>query len=275
VLGGENREAVENVYGVSSAWGVLREQTRRTLDGFATIGDASTQYGTAQPILSPFSLPFFLVGIGLALWHIRQQRYFVPLAWLVLILVFGSILVLDPPSYTRLVGAFPIVCLFVAVGIDALVQVLERRRLLQPRDAATLCGLVLLQAAAFNLVGYYNFLGRMDVMPREWDVLKVMANTGPKVDYYLFTGPFLYADHAVFTLFADGARTVSGFSETDIPDRLARDTVFVLTPEFRRLGVVIQERLPGAELEVYRSQGQSQVFVYRCTVDNSCRRGTA
>ncbi len=275
VLGDENRQAVEQKYDVHSAWGLLREQTRRTLAGFSSLGDASTQYGSDQPILSPFSLPFFLLGIGLALWHLREQRYFVPLAWLLLILVFGSILVLDPPSYTRLVAAFPVVCLFVAIGIDAAVRVLERRDLLRAHDAAALCGLVLLQSAAFNLVGYYNFLGRMDVMPREWDVLKVMTNSGPKVDYYLFTGPFLYADHAVFRLFSDGARTVSGFSDTDIPDRLVRDTVFVLTPEFRRLGVVIQERLPGAEMQVYRTQGQSQVFVYRCTTSNGCRRGTA
>jgi dolichyl-phosphate beta-glucosyltransferase len=275
VLAPLNRPHVESVYGVNGTWAILREQTARTLKGFVSLGDGSSQYGTPQPILSPFSLPFFLAGIGLAIWRIRQARYFFTLAWLTMILFFGSVLVIDPPSYTRLVGAFPAVCLLMAIGLDGLLRLLDRHRLLVRRDAAALCALVLLQAAAFNVVGYYNYLRRMDVMPREWDVLKVIAATGVKVDYYLFTGPFLYADAPVFRLFARGTRTITGFSETDIPSRLTRDTVFILTPEFRDLGLAIQERLPGADLQVYPAAGRAQVYVYSCTAANACRRGTA
>ena len=82
-------------------------------------------------------------------------------------------------------------------------------------------------------------------------------------------------DDATFGLFTfrEATRAVSAFTETDLPERLPRDSAFVLTPEFRRMGVKISERFPGAEREVMEKEGVRQVIVYRCSEDNGCRRG--
>jgi hypothetical protein len=144
---------------------------------------------------------------------------------------------------------------------------------LRGADMAALCLLVVVQSAAFSLIGYHKFTQRVNLTPREWDVLQVLGRLGRDYDYFLFTGPLLLADSPIFQLFSTGTRAVSGFTGTDVPDRLVRDTAFVLTPEFRRVGVTISERFPGAEREVVDQSGVRQVVVYRCSAENGCRRG--
>jgi hypothetical protein len=127
------------------------------------------------------------------------------------------------------------------------------------------------QAALFNLGGYHRFAEQVALMPREWDVLKVVERLGAQHDIYLFTGPLLLADSSIFQLFSPDTRTVSGFTASDIPAILSHDTAFVLSPEFRAAGRVITERFPGVERDVVDVHGVRQLAVYRCTTANACR----
>jgi dolichyl-phosphate beta-glucosyltransferase len=272
VLAEVNRAHVESTLGTTSTTGILWEQVKRTIAGFVTFGDASTQYGTDQPLLSPVTAVLCLLGLGVALWHWRETRYQLLLLWLSLGLVLGSVVVIDPPSYTRLIVVFPVPYILLAIGILWILSLLRDVIPFPRASALALYVLVLAQAVAFNLTGYYQFTRRMALMSREWDVLRVVEQSGARYDYYLYTGPFLLADSPIFQLFSVGTRAVNGFSEADLPRWLVRDSTFVLTPEFRRIGVAISERFPGVEREVIDQQGIRQLLVYRCTAANGCRR---
>ncbi len=273
VLAKQNRFHVETTLGTSHSIGILAEQAKRTLAGFVTRGDTSTQYGTEQPLLSPLAAALCLIGLAVAFRRWRQPRFLFVLVWSSFGLVLGSVFIIDPPSYTRLIALVPIPCILAAVGLEALLRIARRRVRVQRADALVVYALVVAQSAAFNLVGYYKFTQRMSQMSREWDVLKVVEKSGARYDYYLYTGPFLLADSPIFRLFSGGARTISAFTETDLPAGLARDAVFVLTPEFRPIGAAISRRFPGTEREVVDQAGVRQLLLYRCTSANGCRGG--
>jgi hypothetical protein len=160
-----------------------------------------------------------------------------------------------------------------AAALLAVVHAVRRYRPWRGPEIAALYLLVAAQSGAFNLSGYYRFSEEMRLMSREWDVMDVFERLGDGYDYYLYTGPFLLADAPVLRLFSSGTRAVSVFNETDLPDRLPRDAAFVLSPEFRSMGVVLTERWPGIERDVVDQEGVRQMIVYRCTERNGCRQG--
>jgi 4-amino-4-deoxy-L-arabinose transferase-like glycosyltransferase len=275
VLAEENRFHVESTLGVRGPAAILQEQVRRTIEGFVTLGDTSSQYGTTQPLLSPLIAVLFLAGLLLGLGSIREPRYLFLTLWLGFGLLLGSVIVIDPPSYTRLIIVLPIPFVLAAVAIERAARFVQERFSLRAAEAAIVYVLILAQAAAFNLVGYRRFMDGMETMPREWDVLRVLERYRGDYDYYLFTGPFLYADSPVLRLFSTGTRAVSAVSEVDLPPRLGRDTAFVVTPEFRRLGLKISEQFPSAERTELSDQGVVKAYVYTCTAANGCRRGAS
>lgn len=273
VLSDANRHHVAATLGTNAPLAVMWEQVKRTMLGFFALGDTSSQYGTPQPLLSPPLALIAFAGVVYALWHARQARFQFLLLWLGLALVLGSILVIDPPSYTRLIVAFPLPYVFAAALLADLAHRARRRWNFAGGFVAVAFVLVAAQSAAFNLAGYRTFTHDMSLMTREWDVLRVLHRLGSAYDYYLYTGPFMLADAPVFRLFATGTRAVSAFTETDLPERLPRDSAFVVLPEFRSVGLLISERFPGVEREVVSTEGVRQVIVYRCSEENGCRRG--
>jgi 4-amino-4-deoxy-L-arabinose transferase-like glycosyltransferase len=273
VLADINRPHVEATLGVDQPAAILLEQTKRTLLGFISIGDMSGQYGTEQPLLSPFIALLALLGVLVSLFHLRDRRHAFLLAWIGLGLLLGSVLIIDPPSHTRLIAVFPVPFIFAALGLGALTSLVARRFTLRGPEVAIVYLLFVAQSAAFNLAGYYGFAQQQEAVPREWDVLKVMARNGGRYDYYLFTGPFLFADSPVLRLFSTGTRAVTAFSEADLPRRLARDAAFVVMPEFRRISMAILDHYPGAERSEVTEEGVVKAYVYRCTAENGCRGG--
>lgn len=271
VLAEVNRPHVEATIGHTTTPAILGTQLLRSLEGFVTLGDTSTQYGTTQPLLSPWIALLCVVGLAAALRRSAAPRYRFLLLWTALGLALGSVAVLDPPSYTRLVVLFPVPCILAAIGLAAVLRRVSAWRPLSQADATAAGVIVAVLAVAFNLGGYHRFVETMRQMPREWDVLSVVNRFGNHNDYYLFTGPFLLADSPLFQLFAPDARAVSGFSEQDLPERLAQDSVFVIQGSFRGLGAAISERFPGATREVLAEGEPQQLLVYQCSLDNGCR----
>jgi 4-amino-4-deoxy-L-arabinose transferase-like glycosyltransferase len=250
---------------------VLAWQAKQTLKGLVSLGDTSGQYGTAQPVLSWALAVLALFGLAATVRFVGRPQHAFLLTWTLLGLLLGSVLIIDPPSQTRQVVTFPVPYILAALGLDVMLRPLARSL----RSAAlvrVLAAIALLtHAVAFNLGGYQKFVDSVDVMPRGWDVVQVLQRLHPGSTVVVFAGPTLLADSPTLRFAARDQRLITGFTASDIPDRVTHDTAFVLGPEFRDLGVTLADRFPGIDREVQRRQGRRQFVVYHCTLANGCR----
>jgi 4-amino-4-deoxy-L-arabinose transferase-like glycosyltransferase len=264
------RDHVESVTGESTIAGILRSQTVLSLRGFFNYGDQSGQYGTDWALTSPVTAFLVLAGLLLALVRFRDTESRLVLLWAGLGLLLGSILIIDPPSHTRLIVLFPVPFIFAALAIETMLQRLDRHggRWMGLLISAV-CVLVIGQAAAFNLGGYRWYVEWIDKDDRIWDVVQVVEEYGELHDYYFFGGPTMSAREPALRLFAGDRRIVEGINSTDIPHILIRDTVFIipaLIPEIesqtRNVGTVITERFPDSRLVMTGEENEQQLIIY-------------
>jgi glycosyltransferase involved in cell wall biosynthesis/4-amino-4-deoxy-L-arabinose transferase-like glycosyltransferase len=255
VLAEINREHLVSVTGETSPAGILRVQTLRSIRGFTDLGDRSGQYAGNQPLASPATAALAFAGLLIAFVRGRDPESRLVLLWFGLGLVLGSILIIDPPSHTRLIMLFPVPFIFAALALETSFRWIERRA--WPRKDLLIAGVVVLmigQAALFNLLGYSRHIEELDRQARIWDVVRVVEKYGDAYDYYFFGGPTMLGDAPGLRLFADDRRIVSGLTPTDIPQVLTRDTIFIiaaeilfLEPHVRNVGSLITDRFPNAE----------------------------
>ncbi len=115
-------------YQVSTLREVILEQVQRTFLTFQYYGDTSTQFGYAHPMLSPWLVPFFLIGVGVATGRLRHVGNILLSLWLALGLVLGSVLTVDAPFWPRLVVITPANALAIALGMQWVIAVLGAKR---------------------------------------------------------------------------------------------------------------------------------------------------
>ena len=269
VFAESTRAHVESVTGETSRSRILRYQTIQSLKGFYSKGDLSGQYG-GDPITSPAIAMLALAGILFALLRIRETESRLILLWAGLGLLLGSILIINPPSHTRLIMLFPVPFIFAALALETAFGWLQRlggqwARLL----ILTACILVLGQAAFFNLSGYRRYLIRVDLEGRIWDVARVIQEHGEGFTYYFFGGPTMSANAPGLRLFESGNKIITSYTPTDIPQTLARTSVFIipallldLEPQMRDVGTVITERFPDSTREVTGGAENPQLVIY-------------
>jgi 4-amino-4-deoxy-L-arabinose transferase-like glycosyltransferase len=269
VLAESNLEHLRFATGEISTAEVLWMQTTTTLGGFVSIGDASGQYGTKQPLLSPTTAALALLGLAIVVWRIRRPDSQFLLLWAVLGLVLSSILVVDPPFHPRLVVLFPIPYIFAGVALERVLRPLFESGGPVRAAAVVLVLAAIAQSAVFDLTGYRGYLRRIDVRTTEWDIIQVLERVGREHDYYLFGGPMITVPLPGLRLFGQDRRLVIGFTPRDVPRDLERDTVFVATPIVLRghaplqpLGQLIGSRFPKTHREVTYSQDVPQLVLY-------------
>ncbi len=265
-----NRKHVQNVTGEVETAKILRVQAIRSIRGFYNTGDRSGQYGNDTPLAAPLTALLALVGIAIALLRFGEPESRLVLLWTVLGLILGSILIIDPPSHTRLIVLFPVPFIFTALTLETLFRRLEKSHRVWSRPViAGACILVIGQAAIFNLDGYRSWVRRVYTEGRIWDVVKVVEGYGNSRDYYFFGGPTMSANAPGLRLLAGNYRIVNGISTLDVPPRLLRDTIFIipyrlpeLEPQMRNVGTVITEMFPNSRREIVGERSNPQLILY-------------
>ncbi|MEJ2748014.1 MAG: methyltransferase domain-containing protein, partial [Anaerolineae bacterium] len=118
ILGGQTGWLGQEAARLGISQGALLRQ--RIVDGLLsfTYGlDKSGSYRPERPLLSLGTAVLFTLGTIFAIVRLKQFRYSLLLAWLIVPLIFGSALLLESPSSHRLVIAAPAVALLAAVGL--------------------------------------------------------------------------------------------------------------------------------------------------------------
>jgi 4-amino-4-deoxy-L-arabinose transferase-like glycosyltransferase len=99
--------------------------TANTLGIFTIRGDAINRHNVfREPMLSPYSAPFFLFGILITLINIRKPYAFFLMLYFLLSLIPG-ILSVGAPNAPRVLGALPPAILFCSFGILASIKIIR------------------------------------------------------------------------------------------------------------------------------------------------------
>jgi hypothetical protein len=136
-----------------SAFDIYKGQTQDTLDAVFFDHEDTGFYRTTIPLVDKWAFLPLLVGAAVALWRIRQPRYFLLLVMLGFPLITGGILTDPPVSSARLLGIIPAVAGLVGVGLVFAGEVAARDR----RPAALAIALALVAGiGAYNLWYYFG-----------------------------------------------------------------------------------------------------------------------
>ena len=99
-----------------NSWQVLAANLPRVLGMFFLQGDTNPRSNLpGRPALDPFLAFLFLIGVGRALAGFRRPQLFLPLIWLVVMIV-PTLVTGDAPHFGRAIGATPALALLCALG---------------------------------------------------------------------------------------------------------------------------------------------------------------
>jgi hypothetical protein len=200
-------------------------------------------------MVSPITALFFTLGLGYAIFRLKNIRYFSILSWIFLTFVFGGVLTADPPYWPHLNIALPAIILLAAVGAESLAD-----------KVTVVFGRVGYKVYAWVLVGILLVTGL-----NNWQIYYdfVKNNAGNRIriarylqslpsNYYVFliSDDFNWNEHA-FRFFSQGTQGQDFTAEkmTDAPPVIEdRPTVFIV---FRHpeLVPILRTRYPDGELE--------------------------
>ncbi len=105
-------------YEAASAADVWIQQIRRTFLTFHLYGDASPHFTFPKPMVSGVMAALLIIGLGYCLWHIRQPRSFILVAWIVVTFILGGVITYDPPYWPHLNITLPAVAIIAGLAAD-------------------------------------------------------------------------------------------------------------------------------------------------------------
>ena len=246
----------------SQIWG---QQIRRGALAFNTGLDNSPAYRPDAPLLSLGPSLLFLVGMGLAIWRINQLRYSLLAVWVTVTLIFGAILLENPPNSHRLIVAAPALSLLAAVALVWIGRLLsgKKEETESPSHASLPTFSVALMAVTILLAGVdlYFYYGRYQSQHTYGDRNTEIADNmsqylnnlagdwtayfyGPPNMYVSFpTIPFLVQDFQENVNLFDIPTEVATLPQSSAPNR-----VFIFLPERFGEATAVQSQFPGGEL---------------------------
>ncbi len=241
--------------------------------------DPTFHYRPGRPLLLFVPAIFFVFGLVYALRHWRRKEYFILFAWILLVMIFGSTLLENPPSSPRLVLSIPAVVLCVAIGIWQFSKMV--RHLLQPAPLAAssrrpspttayLLSLVLVGVSSLTSAGFYFGEYTTQRLYSDQNTLladrlgRYLAMLGPEYQCYFFGPPRIYFGHATIPFFARD--TVGVDVREPLQGSLTmvnteRNAVFAFVPERQAELEMVRRSYPDGLLREFRDHKGHILFI--------------
>ncbi|MEM8532871.1 MAG: glycosyltransferase family 39 protein [Chloroflexota bacterium] len=253
---------------------IVLDQVQRGVLAFHSFADAYGFYDERRPLLWGMGAALMPIGFLLACFRMRNWSYQVLLIWFVSGIVLGGIIWIITPGSPRYVTLTPVVCIFVALALDALMR--ELPRALPVSSAVARAGVVVslcLMMVASPASYFLQFLPREQIggeithtgnaLARYVQEQPVDARVWVLGSWQLESGStplmtFLTPEHDVVFVNdpIEGPESLSPF--------LDRPTVYLVTPERRAELQIIEHAFPGgATIElVWLSNPKTLVYGY-------------
>jgi 4-amino-4-deoxy-L-arabinose transferase-like glycosyltransferase len=245
------------------------------LQAFLTVNyyQATGFYNSPLPMLDFLGGAFFMLGIGYSLLHVTDPRHLLLNGWFWSgVVVGGALVVLPAISAYRILIIFPAVCIFVALGLEKLLQVGLRddapgRLLKWGLTVAFIAVIGMINIRAY-FVSYANSCLYEDWGTRFASYMGAeLGQAGPEYQAFLFGYPRIWYGIHPSVDFLSG-----GIPITDIKDPLvgfpefvdrSRKAIFFSTPDREQELMSVTESLPGGEMYQILDCRSPMLFVYK------------
>ncbi|MFZ0544564.1 MAG: glycosyltransferase family 39 protein, partial [Candidatus Promineifilaceae bacterium] len=247
---------------------ILAQQFRQALFAFQSGQDTSNAYNPGRPLLSFAPAVFLTIGIGLALWRLRQLRYQLLLIWLGVTLFTAAFLIQSPPSSHRLLIAVPAVYLLIAVALGWLgQQLLTVLRLNRAYLLPALLTLALLMSFS-DLVFYFGQYRSQHLFgDRNTEIAYQMAaylnSLDGSWDGYFYGPPSMYTSFPTFPFLLADLNESLTFTDVvggDPPQPPQGDTVYLFIPERAAELPTVQALYPNGRVLTFDGYHGSPLF---------------
>ncbi|GAB4401548.1 MAG: hypothetical protein Kow00123_10890 [Anaerolineales bacterium] len=255
-------------------WKLWWYQVRDSLLVFTVTPDRGTFYHPRQAMLHPAQGPIFLIGLLAVFARIKKPAYQGLVAWMLVVLTLGSVLITDAATFHRLLGVLPAAILVVAIGLDAGVEKLAQTVGWTPQVASRVAALVAVVLIALDIhfyFGVYNVHQAYKTPTQEAVTLAALdyernqghgtfllcTREGVDASGKVYHSPTAYVSHDRFLGCVPA-----------VLDRLNPEQPlhFYVLPDQADILPVLQARFPGGTVEEYKRRMDGMVLMRKYTV---------
>ncbi|RMH00669.1 MAG: hypothetical protein D6706_03355, partial [Chloroflexi bacterium] len=245
-----------------SEWALFQQQLWQGLLAFNYGVDKSPAYRPGVPLVGYGTAVFFVLGVITAVLRARRLRHTVLLVWVGITLLFGAVLLVEPPNSHRILIALPAVMLLAAMALVAYGRSLIRLFPAPTTQRAFLPALLLLTLLfATGEAGFYfgryrtehSFADRNTEIAHEMAVYLNTLDTSWTA--YFFGPPNMYVSFPTIPFLATNFQEgINLFDVTDpnaLPPAATPNQVFIFLPERFGEAEQIQAHFPEGELHLF------------------------
>jgi 4-amino-4-deoxy-L-arabinose transferase-like glycosyltransferase len=119
------RDHLISLFGTADLAVVISRQVAAAPLLLGTLTDQSLQYGAHYPLFDPLVAALIVIGFGYALLRLKEPICMLLVSWVLLTVVLGVVLVVDMPSWPKVLVMVPALCLLAALAAEAILRWLE------------------------------------------------------------------------------------------------------------------------------------------------------
>lgn len=265
ILNPEVLRHARSVYQVEAISNILLEQARRSVLLFHYYPDTGTQFGFRRPLLDPFTAPLFTLGMGIALFNWRRFGSILALVWIVLGVLTGSFLTVNPPFWARLMILLPPAVLLAALALNTIYELVKsnleeiEKRVALIAPAAVI--LLIVIVGVWNWNTYIELKGNFATARTR--IARYLADQPDSAKAYLVSNDFNYRDRE-FEFLAPGRLIASLTPEqmqTEIP-QVGASTLVILSAEQGPQVQQLQQLYPNGTTETHLGNSPNEIAFY-------------
>ncbi len=278
---------------------LIGQQFGQAALGFNATLDQSNAYGPFAPLLNFIAGVLFIVGFILALIHWREIRYNMLTVWLLVTIVFGGALLLNPPSSHRLIIAAPAVMLLASLALVTLAQAvfgtdqtagedvggengdvgLAQHKRFSPQNYVLLTVLIVTLLLAFLDLGFYfgpyqsqhHFGDRNTEIAHE--VATYLNDLEGEWTAYFYGPPNMYVGFPSISFLAQDFQDGTNLFDVAAPNAALQpaatsNIVHIFLPERQDELTAVQSTFQGGQAEVVDGYYASPLFLTYTTQNN-------
>jgi len=247
---------------------VLEEQVVKSVLAFHYYPDPGVFYRPGMPLLDVVAAVPFTFGLVYALLHLRESKYALFSFWFWAVLIFGGMMLENPPNSQRIVLTIVPVSAFIAVGITLAADVAERAFRWQRSSTHVIVGAFVVLLAVISLGFYFgSYSPTKAYADRNTEVGQEMGyylrSLGPQYRYYFFGAPRMYADFPNTRFLApqvEGEDVLAPLSGPPTFVKPGKRPVFIFLPERKDEVAQVELSYPTGKWREFRDPSGELLF---------------